>query len=68
MAYSKENNKKIVYIPNEELRQELIRSVNNSQWNEYIQAIDNSKQLLAKTVFEKDTNYVAKAIESEHQK
>lgn len=68
LAYSKENNKKLVYIPNEELRQELIRSVNNSQWNEYIQAIDNSKQLLAKTVFEKDPYYVAKAIEREHQK
>ena len=68
LAYTKDQNKKIVYIPNEEIRQELIRSVNNCQWQEYIQAFDDSKTLLFKTILDKDCVYVAKAIEDEHQK
>lgn len=68
LAYSRQNNMKVVYIPNEEIRLELIRSVTNSKWKEYIDVIRDSKELLIKTIVYKDEQFVAKAIKKQHEK
>lgn len=65
LAYDSE--KSLVYLPNEEIRLELLGCINNSKWTEYIEAINRSKELLQKLIFEKDAEYVSNCLQSVHQ-
>ena len=65
LAYDSE--KSLVYLPNEEIRLELLGCINNSKWTEYIEAINRSKELLQKLIFERDAEYVSNCLQSVHQ-
>lgn len=64
LAYNSKLNE--VYVPNEEVRRELLKSLDDCAWKEYIEVIKNSKNFLEK-VFEKDCNYVALELEKVHE-
>lgn len=64
LAYNSKLNE--VYVPNEEVRRELLKSLDDCAWKEYIEIIKNSKNFLEK-VFEKDCNYVALELEKVHE-
>ncbi len=59
--------RKVVYIPNEEVRQALITAVEECHWTEYSEQFSSSTELLNKTVFDKDCAFVSDAIEKIHQ-
>lgn len=63
LAYNSNQNE--VYVPNEEVRRELLKSLDDCAWKEYVSIIKNSKFFLEK-VFEKDCNYVALELEKVH--
>ena len=63
LAYNSNQNE--VYVPNEEVRRELLKSIDDCAWKEYVSIIKNSKIFLEK-VFEKDCNYVALELEKVH--
>ena len=56
---------KTAFVPNEEIRQELIRATNRKKWNELVALQKESKQLLNRTL-EMDGNAVAGEIEKIH--
>ena len=58
--------KKEVYIPNEEIRQEFIRAIKNGKRQELVKAIERSDQLLDATI-RMDEETVAEIMEEVHQ-
>ena len=56
---------KTAFVPNEEIRQELIRATNRKKWNELVELQKESEQLLNRTL-EMDGNAVASGIEKIH--
>lgn len=56
---------KTAFVPNEEIRQELIRATNRKKWNELVELQKESEQLLNRTL-EMDGNAVAGEIEKIH--
>lgn len=56
---------KTAFVPNEEIRQELIRATNRKKWNELVALQKESEQLLNRTL-EMDGNAVASGIEKIH--
>lgn len=55
-----------VYSPNEETRRELIKSVEESNWNQYTSVYDESNRLL-ESVLQKDDKTVANLISKFHE-
>lgn len=64
LAYDFE--RKEVYIPNKEVRNEFLNAVNVIGWSEVTMAVKNSEKLLG-SLWEKDENAVAAGIEKAHQ-
>jgi len=64
LAY--EENEKVVYVPNEEVRAEFIRAVKKSTREELAKVIKNSDELL-KATLRMDGDEVAQRIETAHQ-
>lgn len=64
LAYDFE--RKEVYIPNKEVRNEFLNAVNVIGWSEVTMAVKNSEKLLGR-LWEKDENAVAAGIEKAHQ-
>ena len=58
---------KMVYIPNEEIRQELYDLVDETGWSEFAELIQNSQKLLSE-LFSNNEEYVANFIEERHSK
>src|SRR5574344_1575945 len=56
-----------VYIPNEEIRQELNKLVIETGWSEFAELIQNSQKLLSE-LFSNNEEYVANFIEERHRK
>src|SRR5574344_2193934 len=56
-----------VYIPNEEIRQELNKLVIETGWSEFAELIQNSQKLLSE-LFSNNEEYVANFIEERHSK
>lgn len=63
LAYDSEREE--VFIPNEELREEFIRTTKRSGWNEVIKALEHSDHLLEATL-QMNEAAVAKAIDEVH--
>src|SRR5574344_1004382 len=61
------NDLKMVYIPNEEIRQELYDLVDETGWSEFAELIQNSQKLLSE-LFSNNEEYVANFIEERHSK
>ncbi len=58
--------RKEVYIPNEEIRAEFVSAIKGSGWQEVIQTIKRSQELVEKT-WAMDREAVAKGIDAVHQ-
>src|SRR5574344_1058424 len=58
---------KMLYIPNEEIRQELYDLVDETGWSEFAELIQNSQKLLSE-LFSNNEEYVANFIEERHSK
>ncbi len=54
-----------IFIPNEEIREEFVRAIKKSGWQEVIQAIQTSEALLEATL-QQDTAAVAEGIDTVH--
>src|SRR5574344_404986 len=65
LAYKDETRR--VYIPNEEIRQELNKLVKATGWSEFAELIQNSQKLLSE-LFSNNEEYVANFIEERHSK
>ena len=63
LAY--DNVKKVVYVPNEELRRTLKYALDDCNWDPLIKEFDFSKQIL-NAVFDGDEEFVATALDKEH--
>lgn len=64
LAYN--NSSKTCYVPNKEVRDELINAVEATDWTNIISVLTNSESLLYATIVG-DANYVAQAIDAAHQ-
>lgn len=60
-----DNEEEAVYIPNEEIRDEFIRAVRHTSWQEIVQALQNSDRLLRDT-WEGNEEAVAAQIDKVH--
>ena len=66
LGYLSYNQQKLtVFIPNEEVRQELFRATSESKWNDFFELEKESEKILFATV-EKDSCTVKKGIEKIH--
>jgi hypothetical protein len=63
LAYDKKKSE--VYIPNKEVEMEMTNAVENTDWNNIIDMIHNSEQLVEATLM-CDTNAVVQAIDKAH--
>lgn len=63
LAYDQNN--KVAFVPNEEIRQELLKAIKTKKWDELISFQKESKELLEAT-WDMDCKKVAKGIEKIH--
>ena len=60
-----DQNKKMAFVPNEEIRQELTAAVESTKWNEFLSFQQESEELLDATL-DMDSDTVAEKIEKIH--
>ena len=65
LAY--DTDRKEVFIPNEEVREEFVRSIKNGKRPELVKAVETSERLLEATV-RGDSGIVAQLIEEAHNR
>ena len=58
--------KSLVKIPNEEVRQEFVRSIRSLEWKNVLNLLNDSKNLL-QAIWEKNEQAVAKGLEKAHE-